>query len=91
MYNCYRLLESVCYKLLTCVGKCRKLLNDINDRLITNTITDTWKKELFLPVDCTVYNSVYGVHNYLVQSSCCARIEQFHTKSRYWAFACSRI
>lgn len=41
------------------------------------------KKRIFLPVDFTVYNSVYGVHNYLVQSSCCARIEQFHTKSRY--------
>lgn len=49
------------------------------------------KKKIFLPVDFTVYDSVYGVHNYLVQFSYCTRIEQFHTKSRYSAFACLRI
>lgn len=49
------------------------------------------KKKKKLLVDFTVYDSVYGVHNYLVQFSLCARIEQFHTKSRYWAFACLRI
>lgn len=40
-----------------------KLLKDINNRLIINTIT--WKKRIFLPVDFTVYDSVYGVHNFI--------------------------
>lgn len=45
-----------------------KLLYDINNRLIINTIRP---KRIFLPVDFTVY----GVHNYLVQFSCCVRIK----------------